>query len=164
MGKDSSLFGRFWSDWVERFENERDVIITPDNPAVLRYAKKIGASRMGKNFSNVEKIWQRVYDDVEYKLTWEWSTPENTLFVGFGDCEDLSFLISSLLPHIGYDEFKFEIGYLKGMGVDNEEHVWLKVDGEIVDATGQPGNPDNYEYNPVNTWTVSVDDRRIPMV
>lgn len=164
MARRSKLYGDFWSDWIDRFEDEKEVIITPDNPAVLRYAKKIGLDRGSDSWSDVTDLWQRVYDDIEYKLTWEWSTPENTLFVGFGDCEDLSFLLSSLLPHAGFNEFEFEIGYLNGQGVDDEEHVWLKVDGNIVDATGPPGNPEHYDYDPIQSWTLKVEDNKVPTV
>lgn len=155
------LYGDFWEDWIHRFEDERNVLITPDNPAVVRYAKKLGLDRKRNIDNPVEYLWQSVYDDIDYKLTWEWSTPENTLFVGFGDCEDLSFLLSSLLPYLDKNKFKFVLGYLKGNGFGEQEHVWLEVDGNVVDATGEPGTPEKWTYDEVHSWDISIDRGKV---
>jgi hypothetical protein len=58
-----------------------------------------------------------------------WQTSQETLNRGGGDCEDLSFLLASLLLSRGIDSV-VAIGTFDGDG-----HMWVEVDGKIYETT-----------------------------
>lgn len=58
-----------------------------------------------------------------------WKTPKETLETGSGDCEDLSFLLASLL-------WSNDIESLIVVGTFNGEgHMWVEVDDKIYETT-----------------------------
>jgi transglutaminase-like putative cysteine protease len=144
---------RFWDDWEEKFEENRYKYITPQHPAVIRAANRANV-RGGTDKEKAKSAWWRVYKQVKYTLSKEWKTPDQTLRERAGDCEDVSFLIASMLPNMGVTGHELVIGDLIFPDGKRELHVWVDVDGLAVDPTGSPKLSGKVTYEPVKRYVI----------
>lgn len=144
---------RFWDEWQERFEDNRYKYITPEHPDVIRAARR--ANRRGADDKEkAEDAWWSVYKQVKYVLSKEWKTPAQTLRERTGDCEDVSFLIASMLPNMGVTGHELVIGDLIFPDGEKQLHVWVEVDGFEVDPTGSPKLAGKVNYKPIKKYVI----------
>jgi transglutaminase-like putative cysteine protease len=146
----------FWPEWEQRFEAEYDQYITPQNMMVKRAVVKSDAGSVNSDKEQAKKCWQWVADNIKYKLSEKWKTPEETIFSATGDCEDVTFLIASMLARLGIDNSRIVVGYLEKEGYKPELHTWNEVNGMVIDATGEPQDIPNLEYDKEFSFTVAV--------
>jgi hypothetical protein len=120
--------------------------ITPQDPSVQAVAaalvEKLGqddspAARLREAYNFVTLNVRYVLDMTQYGYEEVWAMPDETLKRRMGDCEDLSFLLCSLLRALGVPA-RVVFGEYKGVG-----HAWVEasVDGTggILESTsGQP--------------------------
>lgn len=120
--------------------------ITPHDAAVQGVAQsiitKLGgsdtpASRLREAYNYVALNIRYVADITEYGYPEVWAMPDETLKRGVGDCEDLSFLLCSLLHALGVPA-RVVFGEWRGTG-----HAWVEASvngaGGILETTsGQP--------------------------
>jgi len=144
---------RFWKGWKDRFRDERDRFITPTNPAVIE------ASAQAQQGASTDKevalnAWKYIYDNTEYILGKEWKTPQQTLREKTGDCEDVTFLIASMLKYMGVNNVKIGIGELIFPDGEVELHTWVEVKEKVIDATGEPSLAAEVTYKPVKKYAV----------
>lgn len=144
---------RFWDEWKSRFRDERFRYITPDNPEVERAARRAKVSG-GTDKEQALSAWQYVYKRTAYKLSKEWKTPAQTLRERVGDCEDVTFLIASMLANMGVSDIKVVIGELIFPSGKVELHTWVEVNGMAVDATGSPDIAGKVTYEPVKKYRI----------
>ena len=144
------MFFQWWSD---RLNNNIGTYITPNSNEVRAFSKKIDAS--GDTHTNVINTWGTVRNNIQYKLSKKWKTPNETLSSGDGDCEDYTFLLCSLFPLVGVKEAKIHAGNLVGNKNNNEYHAWAEVNGMVVDATTTPTHAKELTYEPVTTTTLT---------
>lgn len=149
----------FWDRWSDKFTYNANDYISPNNKAVDDAVEDAGVCDSCPKDKKVDDVWEYVNETIRYKLTKEWKVPEQTLNEGGGDCEDMSFLASSMLLNIGIDGFDFVIGDLIGVGDGVEKHTWLEVDGRIVDPTAPMGGNGNLEYRAEKKFTIISGDR-----
>lgn len=142
----------FWVDWFERFEEEHEQYITPKNKAVGQELRKVKTPKWGETVS--KRIWLRVYDTIEYRLSREWKTPEETIEEGVGDCEDVTFLIASMAAAAGISDNYVQAGYLIFPDGQSELHTWNLIGGKVMDGTGKPSTVRKLRYQPVRTYRV----------
>lgn len=147
---------KFWKDWEIRFKLNHPNYINPDNLAVVSAAESLQISESDSNKVITDTLWDFVRDNHGYNLTKRWREPEETLKEGVGDCEDYVFLIASLLPHFGINRYNIVAGEAFFNG-GSEFHVWMKVDGKIVDPTAPRDKVPNIEYEPELEFTVNVE-------
>lgn len=130
---------RFWDTWKDRFLDNAEDYITPNEPAVKAAVSNAGVCSSDDGDENskdlkVDLIWSYIYEEIDYKLSEEWKEPKETLNDGIGDCEDVSFLAASMMLRAGIDGFDYVIGYMEKTGPE-QKHTWLEVDGRVVDPT-----------------------------
>jgi hypothetical protein len=125
--------------------NPRDFIV-PQDPRVQAIAgqivEKLGgqdtpAARLREAYNYVTLNVRYVADMTQFGYEEVWQMPDSTLKRGIGDCEDLSFLLCSLLRALGI-RAGVTFGTFKGVG-----HAWVEayVDGSggVLESTsGQP--------------------------
>lgn len=76
----------------------------------------------------------RLYGTIEY-----WATPKETMDRRAGDCEDMSFVLASILDSLGYN-VNVVAGFARG-----EKHVWVEARPPsqekwfLLDATSKGG-------------------------
>lgn len=144
----------FWIEWEDKFEDDSDSYITPQNPMVVEASNRATTGRTGDSRSIAKMAWQYVYDNTEYKLSEKWKRPEATLLDKEGDCEDFAFLIASMLPNMGVEESKLVIGDMVYPDGTEQLHVWNVIDGFAVDATGSMDSARRVEYKPRSKYTI----------
>lgn len=147
-----------WPDWEERFSDEYNDYITPNNPTVVRAVNESDALQRNTPQGMAESCWQWVITNTEYKISKEWKTPEETINSGVGDCEDVTFLIASMVASLGVSGSKVVAGYLTKPNGEPEPHTWNVVDGMIVDATGSPSDVQNIRYDREFAYTIMLND------
>lgn len=148
---------RFWRDWRSRFNDEASIYINPESPEVNMAVNEItyaGSSDEAK----AKAAWDYVYENVDYRLSAEWKLPGQTLTEGEGDCEDVTFLIASMLPNMGVDESYIVLGYLIFPDGRREEHTWNEVNGKVVDATGNPDSVGKLRYTETYRYKVKTEE------
>ena len=146
---------RFWKTWKDRFEDERSLFITPNNPSVSQAADR--ASRRGLSRKETAMdVWEYIYDNVDYILSKRWKTPAETLRERTGDCEDVTFLAASMLVSLGIDDFTIEIGELIYPDGRVELHTWVEVDDLVVDPTGSPRKNPVLKYRSVQSYRINA--------
>jgi hypothetical protein len=120
--------------------------ITPQDPSVQAVAadivQKLGqedspANRLREAYNYVTLNVQYAKDMTQYGFEEVWAMPDETLRRRMGDCEDLSFLLCSLLRALGVSA-RVVFGLYKGEG-----HAWVEASvdgfGGILESTsGQP--------------------------
>lgn len=135
----------FWEEWTGRIKRQSGKFITPANPLVREHSRKIDTGTGERRDERAVRVWEHVASTIEYKLSKEWKTPGQTLKEGVGDCEDVTFLVASMLPNVGVDESVIKLGEID-KGGEVEAHTWNVVGGKIIDATAMPGENRGIEY------------------
>lgn len=97
--------------------------IQPDNPDVIAIS-----SEFGPDFWS---LYDFVCRNIDYRMDIGevWQFPSETLR-GTGDCEDTSFLLTSLIRAGGVPNCYVALGSLGGYG-----HAWCQLDGQILETT-----------------------------
>lgn len=120
--------------------------IRPQDPAVQAVAAEImrklegedsPGNRLREAYNFVTLNIQYVTDISQYGYEEVWALPDETLRRGMGDCEDLSFLLCSLLRALDV-QASVVFGVYKGGG-----HAWVEasldgVGGILESTSGQP--------------------------
>lgn len=99
--------------------------ITPSNPAVIEVAKQLeGQNPFAAGLGFITQNIRYETDRRQFAALERWAYPAETLQSRKGDCEDMSFLLASILlamdvpaPTVGV-----ELGHFKGNG-----HAWVWV-------------------------------------
>lgn len=156
MGIRDLILRPFWDGWIERFNSEKDSLITPSNPVVLSEVERIGTIE-GSDEEVVNALWNHITTTIQYRLSKKWKTPEETLRSGIGDCEDMDFLLLSLLPNYGIYDAKLVIGLITTQRDRNGLHVWVEHNGRVIDPTGQPEDVEGVRYEPTHKFTIRYD-------
>lgn len=145
---------RFWIEWEDKFESDSNTYITPLDPEVIE-AASVARPEMEADDERVAKeAWRYVYENVDYVLSEEWKTPSQTLREGAGDCEDVTFLIASMLPNMGIPKSEIVLGDLVFPDGSEELHTWNRVGDTVVDATGSIQSSELATYKPRTTYTI----------
>jgi len=102
--------------------------VQPSNPDVLAVYSQYGPDYWS--------LYDFVCRNIDYRLDVGemWLTPSETL-LGFGDCEDTSILLASLLRASGYNCY-VALGSLGGYG-----HAWCELNGQILETTYTSARP-----------------------
>lgn len=141
--------------------------ITPEDPAITALAQEIRA-KLGEQDSSTARLreaYNYVTANVKYVTDMRvfgyeevWQKPSSTLQRGIGDCEDLSFLVCSLLQALGV-QARVVFGKYNGGG-----HAWVEagagdVGGILETTTGQPfsGFADPKGYSTEETAALNED-------
>lgn len=116
--------------------NELRDFVQPDNPDVLAVYSQYGPDPWG--------LYDFVCRNISYRrdVGEFWQTPSETL-QGYGDCEDTSMLLCSLLRN--FSDAHVALGSFQGWG-----HAWVVNKGEILEATYTRARPvpDPQDYCP----------------
>ena len=104
------------------------------------------------------RCWRWVIQNTQYKISKEWKEPEETISTGVGDCEDVTFLIASMLASLGVNRTKVVAGYLIKPNSEPEPHTWNEVDGMVVDATGSPEEVIHLKYDREFAYTIMLNN------
>lgn len=135
----------FWDDWESKFSLNGDSYIKPFNEAVKEEAMEIDVGQGLSDIETAKKLSSWIANNHDYKLSKIWKRPEETISDRRGDCEDYVFLLGSLLPHFGVSEFTVVAGTASSHGRD-EFHVWMEVDGEVIDPTSEKFENNQVRY------------------
>jgi len=97
--------------------------VQPDNPDIIAVYSQIGPDYWA--------LYDFVCRNINYRrdIGEFWQTPSETLR-GFGDCEDTSILLTSLIRAGGVPNCYVALGSLGGYG-----HAWCELDGQILETT-----------------------------
>ncbi len=97
--------------------------VQPDNPDVLAVYSQYGPDTWA--------LYDFVCRNINYRRDWGefWMTPSETLR-GYGDCEDSSILLTSLIRAGGAPNCYVALGSLGGYG-----HAWVLNNNEILETT-----------------------------
>jgi len=145
----------FWHQWNERFLTEQDTFITPEAPAVTEAVTTAIDNMALPPTTKAMRIWDHVDSIRDYKLSKEWKTPTETINEPTADCEDVTFLIASMLSAAGVSQHEIHTGYLVFPDGTPEAHTWNVVQGDIIDGTGRPGAVQEYRYDTVTRFTIN---------
>lgn len=150
---------RFWIEWQRKFENNADSVwIVPNDRTVKEVRKKSISNSSRTPTQKANDIWEWVDKNIDYNLRKEWQVPRELIASGSGDCEDISFLIASVLHGAGVKNSKIGIGYVVGPQGREEPHVWNVVDGRIVDGTLPPNFEGQLQYKVIEEYTIKNED------
>lgn len=90
----------------------------------------------------MDEVAYKLFDFVCRRITYTsddgewWRFPEETLR-GFGDCDDSALLLASMLRRFYPPERVYAVaGTYRGLG-----HMWVTLDGEILEATYRSAKP-----------------------
>lgn len=116
--------------------------VQPANPDVLAVYYQYGPDPWS--------LYHFVCRNIDYRRDWGefWMTPSETLR-GYGDCEDSSILLTSLIRAGGSPNCYVALGSL-GNNLGNYGHAWCQLDGQVLETTytrAQPV-PDPQHYCP----------------
>lgn len=139
--------------WTQKFESDYQDYITPQSGSVRRTSNIIRKKIDGIDERQVINAW--VYDHIVYVGSNRWRKPESTLSNRRGDCEDVTFLIASMLPHFGYGRSKIEIGRLKMRSGEDEFHTWNRAKGDIIDGTAGPEMINEESYKKEESYIIT---------
>lgn len=144
--------GEFWDWWSGRFVSNQDRFITPMDSSVDKQVSKVQS--VGKSdMELINDTWDHVRRLTIYKLSKEWKTPAETISEGVGDCEDFSFLVTSMLSALGMKS-KLQVGWLERNNGRRGEHVWAESNGRVIDATGTQESIEGMKYTPTRTFVI----------
>lgn len=149
------MVNRFWADWDQKFKRANSQYIKPDHPVVVREAGSLNINTAQSDVDIANDLWDYVRDNYGYNLTKRWRHPEDTIDEGLGDCEDYCFLIGSLLPHFGVNEFTIIAGKAS-FQEKSEFHVWMKVGDSIIDPTAAKWKVNKLSYRPELVYDIKV--------
>ena len=105
-----------------------DYFITPSENVIVEIAQGLDSGTIEGNVSAalgyVNRNITYISDKKQHGLLEYWSLPRETLKSGYGDCEDFSFLLSSLLLALNLpaDTVRVTLGSKDGIG-----HAWVEV-------------------------------------
>lgn len=150
------MISRFWKNWEMRMSQNHGLYVDPDHPDVEDYVEQFKPMSRKSDVDIAKMLWKHINDEYAYELTKTWQTPSALIKSGVGDCEDYVFLISSLLPHLGVNQYTIIAGEAD-VNDASELHVWMKVDGEIIDPTAKLGQNSNITYNPKLEFNIEVE-------
>lgn len=136
---------RFWDKWDRKFSFGSERYIKPFNTTVKETAESLNISEGQTDVDIATDISDWIHNHHEYKLSKRWKRPEATVREGSGDCEDYTFLLASILPHYGINEFSIVTGEAQ-IADKGEFHVWLEIDGNVIDPTASKSQQENVEY------------------
>ncbi|HTZ10791.1 MAG TPA: transglutaminase-like domain-containing protein [Candidatus Margulisiibacteriota bacterium] len=84
------------------------------------------------NLRTPELISQWMQNNIAYKSDWAlhgvmeyWQTPQETLTLKAGDCEDAAFLIQALLDEIGISSTVISVGYIDEAGAEKRHAMCI---------------------------------------
>lgn len=121
--------------YLGQWHDLRD-FVQPDNPDVIAIYSQYGPDPWG--------LYDFVCRNISYRrdIGEFWQTPSETL-QGYGDCEDTSLLLCSLLRN--FSDAHVALGGFQGWG-----HAWVVNKGEILEATYTNARrvPDPGDYCP----------------
>lgn len=135
--------GSFWPRWMAAIEEKSDTYIRPSHPQVTRLADEIRPAKT--RYETAKDVWKTIHNRTEYKQSNRWKTPNQTIKTNTGDCDDQTFLQTSVLAALGIPT-SICGGTLTFPNGTTEEHVWNTVDGRIVDATATPYETSHLTY------------------
>lgn len=151
----------FWNNWSRRLEENKDSFIKPNNKDVIDLSRKVSLSNNDMAIDRAYKVWDVVRSNIDYEISVTWKTPSRTIKVGEGDCKDMTFLISSMLPNVGVMSSDICLGILNFPDGISEEHVWNEVDGQVIDATGDQEDIETLNYEKSKTIELSFNREKI---
>jgi len=144
---------RFFSEWKQRFESNWQKYIKPDDRRVKRWARA-AKPEIGDDEDMAVAAHAYVYNNTDYKLSKKWKTPRETIRSKVGDCEDFTFLISSMLTNMGVESHELHLGKIKFPDGTEDYHTWNVVGGTVADATGSRQAIKRIQYNTDTKWTI----------
>jgi predicted transglutaminase-like cysteine proteinase len=148
----------FYEEWESRFVENSSKYITPKDSEVLEAVRLTRSkANSGHKTDEVLEAWKHVYKVVQYDLSKEWKTPRQTLIEGIGDCEDVTFVISSMLSAMGLRSHKIHVGSVIFNNGKEEYHTWNSVGGRVIDATSSPNIDAGATYHSVKEIEVKTD-------
>lgn len=148
MGINAILDSIFWSKWINKFEDSDGKYITPGEEMVVHEARSISFDESNGKEDIARTVWSHVHKEIKYNLSKEWKPPAQTLVERVGDCEDMVFLMISIFPNVGIENPKMVIGSMERPDGRGGFHVWVEVDGIVMDPTGTPESIEDIEYSP----------------
>jgi len=151
---ESIVMERFWDGWEDKLLQEKDRLITPNSKEVINETKTIGFENDMDKLAITKKIWTHVERTVDWTLDKEWQSPDKLLTTRRGDCEAMCFLILSMLPNAGVYDGELVIGNLIRPSGRGGPHVWIEVDGVVMDPTGTQESVKDMEYEEVNRFKI----------
>lgn len=153
------IMAPLWSYWTDRFTSNSDKYITPENVMVRDEADMVGTPPSNERMEIVEDVWEHIYSEIRYSLSKEWKEPAETLKEGVGDCEDVDFLLVSMLPNVGVNEgIEIVIGDLIRNTGRTSAHTWVEVDGKIVDPTAHPSVIGSLDYDAKERFPIKFEN------
>ena len=123
--------------------------ITPNDPVIKDLARR---------FETPVQAFKHVVRSIEYRLERKdvWRLPRETLRLGYGDCEDLSNLLTSILRAMGYPA-KSVIYAIRANG-KTYYHVATKLGSVVYDPSTKEINP---SWLAKATPLLEYDDRNV---
>ena len=150
---------RFWIEWERKFlGSSGNPWIVPGNPSVKNAAKRAVKPSSVTESEMVDDVWRWVDKNIKYKLTKEWQRPPELLITKVGDCEDMSFLIASMLHSLGVEESKLLTGYVVRPSGKKMPHVWNEVNGEFIDGTVPHDNTRGIVYEVMDEYEIVTEN------
>lgn len=143
----------FWTWWRNRLTRNSTKFITPDNRYVRKELREIDLDS-GSEEQTIINTWKHVHNTIEYKLSKEWKTPQETIKEGVGDCEDFTFLIASMMNNVGVEDNIIQAGKLTYPHGKESLHTWNAINGMVVDGTGMPEDIRKLKYKKVLEFEV----------
>lgn len=147
---------RFWDNWESRFSMNSHKYIKPQQPEVADLVGSLNVMSNQTDIGIARDISDWIAGNHEYNLTKRWRKPEDTINEGMGDCEDFTFLLASILPHYGVTDFSVVAGDAISDGY-KELHVWLEIDGEVIDPTATSLQAEDVEYQSEITFDIKTE-------
>lgn len=135
--------GSFWTKWMSAVAEKSDTYIRPDHPQVQRFADDIQDSPT--RVKTAKEVWKAIHTSTEYEQSNRWKTPNQTIKTNTGDCDDQTFLQTSVLAALGIPAAICG-GTITFPNGEVENHVWNTVDGRIIDATATPYKTSHLTY------------------
>lgn len=149
----------FYNNWEEKFEEETEQYVTPNNSVVKGLSARVVSRDSETDVEKALDAWRWTYNNIKYKLSKRWKTPEETVSEGTGDCEDVTFLIASMLPNMGVKDNVIVLGKLKHKGKEPEYHTWNVVGNRVIDATGSMESVEKAKYIPETRYEVNIGEQ-----
>jgi len=154
---DNILMSHFWEEWQEKFENSTEKYINPDAEGVLDESKQVNFDGTSTQQEVAKRVWVYVAHEIRWRLTKEWQEPEELIRTRIGDCEDMCFLMLSMFPHVGVDRGELVIGDLIKPNGGGGPHVWIEVEGKVMDPTGMPEDVNRMKYKQIKRYNMEYE-------
>lgn len=149
------MVDRFWYEWETKFTRMSDAYINPNHPLVVEEAERLDIDKNQSDVAIAKELWKYIQNEYKYKLTKKWNRPEESIRIKIGDCEDYCFLLGSLLPHFGVNEFSIVTGSAITENA-SEFHVWMIVGDEVIDPTAPVDMQREIEYQTELRFDIKV--------